>query len=112
MKARPLELAPPGLTTVTVAAPATAMSDDAIAAVSCDELTNVVVRFEPFQRTTAPVRKLPPLTVSVKLAPPAVVVLGLSVLALGVSAATIALETGVDVVVPPAFVADSLRRML
>ena len=49
--------APPpgaGLNTVTLAVPAVAMSANVIAAVSCVPLTYVVVRFSPFQRTTAP----------------------------------------------------------
>ena len=60
-----------GLTTVTLSVPAAEMSDAFIAAVSCDALTNVVIRGCPFHSTveTPPTKPLP-LTVSVKAAPP------------------------------------------
>src|SRR4030042_2052634 len=68
-----LEVPPPGvgLKTVTLAVPAVAMSAARIEAVTCVELTYVVVRSVPFQRTTEPLTKLVPLTVRVKPAPPA-----------------------------------------
>ena len=71
VKFRELEVPPPGdgLNTVTGAIPAAAMSEAGMAAVSRVEETNVVVRFDPFQRTTDPVTKLVPLTVSVKVPP-------------------------------------------
>lgn len=78
----PLVLA--GLKTVTLAAPALAMSLAGIVAVNCALLLKVVARSAPFQRTTAPLTKLAPLTVSVKLPPPAVAWLGLSAARLGV----------------------------
>src|SRR2546426_9431293 len=52
------------------------MSAAAIWACSCVPLTNVVVRSLPFQRTTDELMKLVPLTVRVKAAPPAIVLLG------------------------------------
>ncbi len=56
VKVWPLLVPPPGpaLNTVTVAVPAVAMSAAVIEAVSCNGETKVVVRFEPFQRTTEP----------------------------------------------------------
>jgi hypothetical protein len=47
------------------------------------EETNVVVRFNPFQRTTEPATKPLPLTVSVNPAPPAVVEVGLRLVVAG-----------------------------
>src|SRR5712692_10030303 len=46
-------------------------------------LTNVVVRFEPFRRTTDEATKFVPVTVSVNPAPPAVALLGDSVAGTG-----------------------------
>jgi len=51
------------LDTVIDAVPAEAISEAGIVAVSCVELTNVVVRAEPFQSTTEPVTKFVPFTV-------------------------------------------------
>ena len=59
------------------------MSAAGIAAVNWVEKTNVVVRFDPFQRTTEPATKLVPLTVSVKAAPPAVADAGLRLVVVG-----------------------------
>ena len=59
------------------------MSAAAIAAVSCVALTYVVVRFEPFHRTTELPMKFVPLTVSVKADPPAVAEVGLSPVMVG-----------------------------
>ena len=53
MKASGSEVAPP-LCTVTCAVPAEATRLAGTCAVSCRALTNVVVRFCPFQRTVAP----------------------------------------------------------
>src|SRR6266850_1621815 len=60
-----------GVTTVTLAVPAAAMSAAVIAAVSWMGLTKVVVRVAPFQRTVEPLRKLAPFTVKVNASPPA-----------------------------------------
>jgi hypothetical protein len=46
--------------TVTWAVPAAAMSEAGMVAVSWVAETNVVVRSDPFQRTTAPLTKLEP----------------------------------------------------
>ena len=68
-----MEVPPPGagLNTVTWAVPATAMSEAGIDTVNRVEETNVVVRFDPFQRTTELATKRLPLTVSVNAALPA-----------------------------------------
>jgi hypothetical protein len=73
-----VDVPPPGegLNTVTEMVPAEAMSLAGIAAVSWVLLLNVVLRFEPFTRTTDPDTKLVPFTVSVNAALPAVTVLG------------------------------------
>src|SRR5436189_228988 len=71
--------APPpaaGVITVTCGVPAAATSAAAMAAVSCVALTNVVVRAAPFQLTVEPPTKLLPVTVSVKAALPADVLVG------------------------------------
>ena len=59
------------------------MSVAGIAAVNCVEETNVVVRFDPFQRTTELATKRLPLTVSVNAVPPAVRDDGLRLVVLG-----------------------------
>ena len=72
------EVPPPGAAVKTVIdnnAP-TPRSDAGIAAVSCVLLTKVVVRFAPLTRTTEPLMKLLPLTVSVNPPLPASVLLG------------------------------------
>ncbi len=85
MKVWALEVPPPGagLNTVTWAVPAVAMSAAVIAAVNWVEETKVVVRFDPFHRTTEPATKLLPLTVSVKAGPPAVAEEGLRLVVVG-----------------------------
>ncbi len=60
-----------GLKTVTSMLAPEVMSLAEIAAVSCVELTNVVVRLEPPQRTLELEMKLEPVTVKVKAGPPA-----------------------------------------
>ncbi len=67
-----LEVPPPGagLATVTPALPSSARSDAATAAVSCVALTKVVGTAVPCHCTTELLRKLLPLTVKVKAAPP------------------------------------------
>ncbi len=59
------------------------MSAARIAAVNWIEETNVVVRSDPFQRTTEPVTKLLPLTVRVKAVPPALAVAGFRLVMVG-----------------------------
>ncbi len=85
MKVWAFEVPPPGvgLNTVTWAVPAVAMSAAVIAAVNWVEETKVVVRFDPFQRTTDLATKLLPLTVSVKAGPPAAAEEGLRLLVVG-----------------------------
>ncbi len=72
MKVRALEVPPPGagLNTVTEAVPAVAMSAAVIDALNWVEETYVVVRFDPFQRTTELDLKPLPFTVNVNAAPP------------------------------------------
>ena len=79
------DVPPPGVgvNTVTGTLPAVAMSATVIAAVSCVELTNVVVRALPFQRTVEPLTKLLPFIVSVNAGPPAVTLVGDSALSVG-----------------------------
>ncbi len=76
------EVPPPGAgdCTVTCAVPAAAMSDGPTAACSCVELTNVVVRFDPFQRTIEDAVNPLPLTESVNAGPPATACVGAIVL--------------------------------
>lgn len=72
------EVPPPGAAVKTVIdneAP-TATSDAGIAAVNCVLLTKLVVRLAPLTRTTEPLMKLLPLTVSVNPALPASALLG------------------------------------
>lgn len=72
------EVPPPGagLNTVTFTLAPEAMSLAEIAAVNWVELTKVVVRPVPFQRTLEPDMNDDPVTVSVKAAPPAVALVG------------------------------------
>jgi hypothetical protein len=81
-----LEVPPPGegVKTVTCAAAAARTSPDGMAARSWVELTKVVVRLAPFQRTTEEATKLVPVTVSVKPGLPAMTLLGDRVVSVGV----------------------------
>jgi hypothetical protein len=74
------EMRPPGLglTTVTEAVLALAMSDAGMLAFNCELLTNVVSRAPPFQCTTEPETKPVPFTVSVNPAPPGLTASGTS----------------------------------
>ena len=78
VKDRVPDVPPPGagLVTVTVAAPAVAISAAVIAAVSCVALAKVVVLAAPLNFTTDVDTNPVPLTVSVKAAPPAVALVG------------------------------------
>jgi hypothetical protein len=71
------ETAPSGFVTATWALPIAVMRLAETEAVSCVELTNVVVRGVPFHCTVAPERSPVPFTVSVKSPPPAAVEIGL-----------------------------------
>src|SRR5207247_2555821 len=79
------EVPPPGVgeNTVTDAVPAVATSLAGIAARNCVPLTNVVVRALLFHRTTDPLTKFVPFTVSVKAPVPAVALLGTSEASVG-----------------------------
>ena len=85
LKVRAAEMPPPGagVTTVTWAVPAVAISAAEMAAVSWVVLTKVVVRVVPFQLITEAVTKLLPVTVKVNPAPPAVALVGERVLSTG-----------------------------
>src|SRR5678816_2644732 len=102
------DVPPPGagLATVIGTLPALAMSPALIVAVSCVELTNVVVRAAPFQRTTDPDTKLVPLTVSVNADPPAAALLGESDVSVGTgfASSSVIVRTavpGLPIVAPP-----------
>src|SRR6266850_1973300 len=79
------DVPPPGagLNTVTCAVPGLAMSESGIEALTCEDETNVVGRFEPFHRTIDPGMKLLPFTVSVNAGPPAVADVGLRLVVVG-----------------------------
>src|SRR6267143_5645078 len=77
-----------GVTTVTLAVPAAAMSAAVIAAASWMGLTKVVVRVAPFQRTVEPFTNPVPSTVSVKAAPPTVALIGVSPVIVGMGLLT------------------------
>jgi hypothetical protein len=66
----------PGVITVMAAVPAAARSLPGIAAVSCVDDTNVVVRVEPANRTTEVVTKFDPFTVRVNAPSPYVLLVG------------------------------------
>ena len=74
VKTRVPEVPPPavGVWTETSAAPAVVMSDAGMDACNCVPETKVVPRSAPFHRTTELGTKFSPVTVSTKLAPPAV----------------------------------------
>lgn len=80
VKVSAFEVPPPGagFETVTLTAPAVAMSVERIAAVTSVEFTKVVVRDEPPHLTVAPLIKLLPFTVSVNAEPPAFALVGVS----------------------------------
>jgi len=83
------DVVPSEFTTVICGVPVVEMSVFRIDAVSCVALTNVVVRLAPFHRTTAPLRKFVPFTVSVNAGPPAVAVLGDSDVRVGAGPLTV-----------------------
>jgi hypothetical protein len=80
-----VDVPPPGagLVTVTLNVPAVAMSGAAIEAVTCVAFTNVVVLAVPLKFTTEDELKFVPLTVNVKAAPPANVLVGESDVSVG-----------------------------
>ena|ERR1700730_5460407 len=91
LKVKALEVPPPGavFTTVTFAVPAVLMSLAGTVAVSLMLLTNVVANFAPFHSTEDVETKFDPLTVSVKVAPPAKALVGESVVAFGTGLLTV-----------------------
>ena len=88
VKVRVLDPPPPGsgFCTVTEAVPPVAMSLVRIVALIRVGLRTVVARPAPFQRTTEPLTKLLPFTVSVKLVPPGTALLGDSAINVGAPA--------------------------
>ena len=94
------EMPPPGagLTTVTGCAPTVAMSAATICAISLVLSINVVARALPSNRTTAPLTKLLPLTVSVNPASPAPAFAGERPLTKGKGFSTVKL---IGLAVPP-----------
>jgi hypothetical protein len=72
------DVPPPGagFATVTLAVEAAATSVELMLAVSCDALTNVVERGEPFQFTTELATKLAPRTVRLKPELPGAITFG------------------------------------
>jgi hypothetical protein len=81
-----LEAPPPGagLVTVTASVPVEAMLEAGIAAVSCVELTSVVVGAAPPKLTVEDATKFVPVIVSVKAAPPASALFGEIAVTVGV----------------------------
>jgi hypothetical protein len=71
------------LVTVTASAPVEAMLEAGMAAVNCVELTKMVAVADPPKLTTEAATKFVPLTVSVKAALPAAVLLGEIVVIVG-----------------------------
>ncbi len=100
---RAFEVPPPGagVTTVTGALPAVAMSLARIAAVTWPAFTNVVVRATPFQRTCEVATKLLPFTVSVNAAPPAAVLGGASDVSAGTGLGALMVNVRAFEVPPP-----------
>ena len=95
------DVCPFGLRTVTGTEPAAAMSAAEMLAVTRVALTNVVVRAAPFQSTVAPEAKLVPSAVSVKAGPPAVALLGVSVVRVGAGAAVLPAQLTCTTASPP-----------
>jgi hypothetical protein len=89
------------LKTVTAALPALAMSPAGIDAVTWPELTKVVARSAPFQRTRDEEMKLLPFTVSVKDAPPAVAEVGLMLVIAGTGFAAVIVNVTEFEIPPP-----------
>ncbi|HEY4817520.1 MAG TPA: hypothetical protein VIH67_08810 [Candidatus Acidoferrum sp.] len=83
VKLRELDVAPAPVCAVTAALPGLAIQLAGTAAASCVELPNVVASDAPFHKTVSPETKLAPLTVSVKVAPPAGALEGDSAVRLG-----------------------------
>src|SRR6266542_871310 len=105
------EIPPPGvgLKTVTAALPAPAISLAGIEAVSWPALTKDVGRSDPFQRTTDAEMKLLPLTVRMKLGPPAVTDDGLMPVILGTGFVALTVNATEFEVPPPG---DGLKTVI
>src|SRR5262249_32968683 len=104
-KSSGLDSALPGLLAVTSAIPKFTMSPAGIVTSSWVALTNVVGRGAPLQRPLAPLTKLLPVTVSVKLGPPAEALFGVSAVSKG--AAATGGGAGVDVGVAASLAASA-----
>jgi len=92
------EVPPPeGFVTVTPTFAAVAISGAVMAAVTCVAFTKVVVGVLAPKLTVEPLTKFVPFTVSVNAAPPAVALVGMSVVMVGVLLAAVTVtETAVD----------------
>jgi hypothetical protein len=73
-----------GLVTVTASVPVEATLEAGMAAVNCVELTNVATGVDPAKLTIEAATKFVPLIVSVKAAPPAMLLFGEIVVIVGV----------------------------
>ena len=103
VKVKAPEVPPPGVgvNTVTEAEPAVAMSAAEMAAVSWVLLTKVVVRDVPFHCTTEVDRKFVPVTVSVNAEPPAVALLGETIVSVGMGFVALMVKARAPEVPPP-----------
>lgn len=90
-----------GLKTLTFAVPAFTTSVAGITAVTCVAETKVVTRSAPFQRMTAPLTKLLPLTASVNWLLPEAMELGARLVATGTGFGGIIVKVADEVVPPP-----------
>jgi hypothetical protein len=100
VKARALEIPPPGVgvTTVMLGVPTLTRSLARMVAVSCVALTKLVVRLTLFHCTTEAGTKFVPVTVRMKAGPPCGTLLGLRLASVGTGLLT---ASGIVEVVPP-----------
>src|SRR5579872_2094 len=83
------DTAPPGFSTMTLAAPAVVNSEESTSALSCVPLTIVVGSGVPFQTIADPAMKFDPVAINWKAGLPADAVAGLMALSAGTSADTV-----------------------
>jgi hypothetical protein len=79
-----------------------------IIADNSEPLTTVVTRGDPFQFTTAPGRKQPPLIVNLKAAPPAMALAGFRVVSAGAPGSTVTVKVSVLIKLTPFFVVETV----
>ena len=94
VKIRAFDAPPPPawLDTVTFAVPCSTKSALGMVACSCVPLTKLVGKAPPFQSMVEPVKKLIPLTVSVRAEPPSRAEVGLSVVRVGAAKAVVSVK--------------------